>query len=99
MVYYVVTPPLNSQLIYKNWFEFYIVTEMGQAPAWNYTDCMKHTQPRSHQSKGLPSKKHGYAQLWGNHLVDWKYGTIGVAWLVSQLSLNSYALNLDRFRR
>jgi len=25
---------------------------MGQAPAWNYTNCMKHTQPRSHESKG-----------------------------------------------
>ena len=40
-----------------------LATKMGPAPTESYTECMKDTQARSHDSKGLLSDKCENAQL------------------------------------
>ena len=40
-----------------------LATKMGQATTESYTERMKHTQAKRHDSKGLPSDKRENAQL------------------------------------
>ena len=51
----VVTPPLNSQVIYETDLASVLAIKMGQAPAESYTKRMKHTQDKSHDSERLQS--------------------------------------------
>ena len=39
-----------------------LVSMMGQVPTESYTECKKHAQVSSHDSKWLPSDKHENAQ-------------------------------------
>ena len=52
-----------------------VATKMGQVPAESYTERMKHTQAKSHDSKRLRSDKRENTQQWCNHLME-QNGTI-----------------------
>ena len=62
---------------------------MGQAPAESYTKLMKHTQAKSHDSKGLLSDKCEIPSSGATFLWSENTALFGVAPLVSQPSLTS----------
>ena len=70
---YVVTPPFNSQVMHETDLTFCASYEDG---AESYTERMKHTQAKSHDSKRLQSDKREKTQQWCNYLMERKDGTI-----------------------
>jgi len=48
----------TATVVYKTNLAFCASYKIGQALAENYTECIKHTQAKSHDSKGLLSDKY-----------------------------------------